>query len=65
MLESSKKFVELTRNDPYVDMGYWHHRAEEQGWQVSTEHGLNHSLNPFKPSRQKEVSASFCHKNLD
>jgi len=49
----------------YVDMGYWRHRAEEQGWQVSTKHGLNHSLDPFKPSRQKEVSASFCHKNLD
>jgi len=30
-----------------------------QGWQVSANSGLNRGLNRFKPSRQKQVFASF------
>ena len=33
-----------------------------QGWQVSAEGGLNRSLNRFKPSRQKQVSAMVSDK---
>jgi len=33
--------------------------AGKQGWQVSANSGLNHGLNRFKPSWQKQVFAVF------
>ena len=40
-------------------------KVTDQGWQVSANGGLNRSLIRFKPSWQKQVSASVSARVLD
>jgi len=42
----------------------WNNRHKNQGWQVSANVGLHCSLNWFELVSQKQLSTSFCQRNI-